>query len=235
MRASLPFALLVLGACRKTPDPVEAQPTPAAPKAEPAAKVDPARSDAPARSPAPSTAASSSPTAREHGGTIAGVRWGEPPSAKDLPDAAVAADIGGAATPIVHVAAARLPDVTDSPLFLDLFVDEPPDPCALHIGAGAATPSFSFALGVTPKRGDVLEYHGASERDAKPPVYARLTLRAAETGHIRMFGEGDAVVVLDAIDAKRVKGRVYAAFRDPGKALLVGRFDAPICAEKDVK
>ncbi|HWB81646.1 MAG TPA: hypothetical protein VG755_42080 [Nannocystaceae bacterium] len=231
MRAALPFALLTLLACRKQSDLADAQPTPAAaPKVEPAPAQTSSRAAEPAAPPA-----STAPIAAAHGGTIAGVRWGEPPAAKDLPGTPVAADIAGAARPIVHVAAARLPDFPDSPLFLDLFVDEPPDPCALHIGIGAATPSFSFALGVTPKRGEALEYHGTSERDAKPPVYARLTLRSAETDHIRTFGDGDALLVIDAIDAKRVKGRVYAAFRDPGKAMVVGGFEAPICGAGDVK
>ena len=225
MRASLAFALLALFACRKEPEPGETTPTPtAAPKVEPA----PAPASAPARAPEPATGAppaSAPPIADEQGGTIAGVRWGEPPAAKDLPDTPVAADIAGAATPIVHAVAARMPDFPDSPLFLDLFVAEPPDACALHIGAGAATPSFSFALGIAPKRDAVVEYHGTSERDAKPPAYARLTLRSAQTGRIRMVGDGDAIVVVDAIDAKRVNGRVYAAFRDPGNHGINGAAD----------
>jgi hypothetical protein len=235
MRASLSFALLALFSCGKEADPANRTPTPAAaPKVEPAAVP----ADAPARVPEPAAGAppaSAPPIAGEQGGTIAGVRWGEPPAAKDLPDTPVAADIAGAATPIVHVVAARMPDFPDSPLFLDLFVSEPPDTCALHIGMGAATPSFSFALGVAPNRGAVVEYHGTSELDAKPPVYARFTVRSAETGHIRTFGDADAILVIDAIDAKGVKGRVYAAFRDPGKALVVGAFEAPICADADVK
>src|SRR5688572_3105638 len=101
MRVSLPFAVLSLVACRKEIDPADARSPTAAPQIE----LAPAPSDAPARAREHGTDAPPAPTppiAREQGGTIAGVRWGEPPAAKDVPDTPVAADIDGEAKPIVH-------------------------------------------------------------------------------------------------------------------------------------
>jgi len=172
---------------------------------------------------------------RARGGTIAGVSWGEPPAAKALPEAVATAEIGGTPAPIVHAVAGRLPDFPDSPLFLDLFTTEPPARCALHIGSGVGAAGFLFALGVRPARGDVLEYHGTRESDAVPPVYAKLNVRPNESDPFTSHGDGDAIVVVDEIDRSRVRGRVYAAFRDPGKSMVVGSFDAPICADADVQ
>jgi hypothetical protein len=173
--------------------------------------------------------------ARETGGEIAGVRWGDSVEPAKIPDAPVAAELGGREAAIVHAAAGRVPGVADAPLFVDLFTAKPPDACALHVGAGVATPGFAFGLGVAPKSGQVLRHQGTSERDAAGPTYALATVRMREDDPLQTSGDGDMLVVVDRIDSKRVVGRVYAAFRDRGKSLVVGRFDAPICSESDIR
>ena len=234
-------AVVALLGCRKQPDPasdVSSAASPASSVSAAASGDEAAKTDDPMSRPGPDVTASAA--AREgagdaSGGSIAGVEWGAAPEAGDLPDAPVSARADGEVVPIVRAVAGRLPDVADSPLLLDLFTAQPPSRCALHVGAGAATSGYLFALGPDPVVGQPITYHGKSERDAQPPVYALLNVRAPGGRSFRTYGDGDAVVVVDSIDEAHIRGRVYGAFRDPGKSMVVGRFDAEICADTDVR
>lgn len=157
----------------------------------------------------------------------------EPPPKKEPTPAA---SLSGKAAAIIDVAAGRMPNVDISPLFLDLYTSQPPVPCALHIGRGAAEPGFNFSLGENPKAGDIIKHHSTENyQRAVPPTYARVTVRSQDLDHITTYANGDAFVIIDKLGRDRVRGRIYAAFRDPGKSLLVGSFDAAICPDADVQ